>query len=149
MRLPDFRRDTRPAPSLTAVRDTDSRLVHARRPRNNMDVMLEEGRVYRLTARGKWTDGPNFLCDADGYMSNKRILRAFEGQRREPAARWFALVGRTEGGALYQFVIETEATIIPPSQWRGGLLRQPRMLHVLEQCRDGYAHGHRGAVSTT
>ena len=54
---------------------------------------LEIGKVYRLSATGKWTD---FIptTTASGYSAF--YLKCFEKWRRLPDAKWFSIIGQID-----------------------------------------------------
>ena len=54
---------------------------------------LEKGKVYRLSATGKWTD---FIptTTASGYSAF--YLKCFEKWRRLPDAKWFSIIGQID-----------------------------------------------------
>lgn len=49
------------------------------------------GRVYRLSAQGRWVDW--FICTDAGGFASWPLMASSEGRRRLPEAKWFALVG--------------------------------------------------------
>ena len=111
MQLRDLQH-SRHACRMTAAGETVTCVISARRYRNTTGVILEVGRTYRITAHGRWKDW-NRLCDAYGYTSDKRLLKIAEQWRREPRARWFALVGRIREHPSHQFVLGRDVTVSP------------------------------------
>jgi hypothetical protein len=58
-------------------------------------------------------------CNVDGYASPNPILKVFEGLRRSPRSRWFALIRAIDTDRYTQFEISTERTSVMPA---GGIL---------------------------
>ncbi len=69
--------------------------VSARAMRTSANLAVVPGEQYEISATGTWCDTKKHCCTADGFESTNRILRWFEGRRRLPTARWFALIAAT------------------------------------------------------
>src|SRR3954465_10056959 len=87
--------------------------IEAKRKWNDTGIELVSGHEYVLTASGQWTDWGT-VCDADGYDSLNRVLKATEWLRRSPGSRWFTLIGALHANKLTQFEIGTGRQITCP-----------------------------------
>jgi hypothetical protein len=85
--------------------------IEAKKKWNDTAIELVSGHEYHLTATGWWTDWW-IECDAEGYASPNLIFKVFEGLRRSPRSRWFALIGAINADEHTQFEIGTECTLI-------------------------------------
>jgi hypothetical protein len=78
--------------------------VEARAHWNDTGIDLNQSHVYLLQATGEWLDS-KIRANPDGYSSTNIVLRLAERWRRQPDARWFALVGSIGASRDSQFLI--------------------------------------------
>jgi hypothetical protein len=88
--------------------------TEAKKKWNNTGIELASGHEYHFMATGRWTDWW-IECDAGGYASPNRFQKIFEGLRRSPHSRWFALIGAINEGKPMQFEIGTDRMLVMPS----------------------------------
>ena len=95
---------------------------------------LEKGKVYRLSATGKWTD---FIptTTASGYSAF--YLKCFEKWRRLPDAKWFSIIGQIDDQRETRFdigiLLEKKRTLPIHCHRCSPVLCQRFIIHVPEQ----------------
>jgi hypothetical protein len=87
--------------------------IEAKKKWNDTGIELVSGHEYHFAATGQWTDWW-IKCDADGFDSPHLLLKVFEGLRRSPRSRWFALIGAINEGKPMQFEIGKDRTLVMP-----------------------------------
>lgn len=86
-----------------AVGKSISYTIKAQNFQNKTSVLLEEGKMYKITVPENDTWFDDYIeTNADGYTSNspkvrddisRSVLKTFEAVRRKPDADWFCLIG--------------------------------------------------------
>ena len=85
--------------------------VQARKKWNKTDYQISEGKTYRFSATGQWTD---WYIDIDAKGYERLWLKPFRSLRRFPDGKWFSLIGAIDRDKSTQFdigsLIEQQAT---------------------------------------
>jgi hypothetical protein len=98
------------------VGESLTREVHARDFWNDSGLEVADGEFYECTADGLWKDW-HIQSGPDGYDAGwfPLLQPLFNGLRRVPTARWFALCGSVQGKETERFLIGSKAQLHPPN----------------------------------
>lgn len=94
------------------VDESCSASIEARAPWNDTGIDLHKSHAYLLEATGEWLDW-KIRSGPDGYSSTNILLRLTERWRRQPDAKWFALIGSIGAARGDQFLIGSKREYQP------------------------------------